>query len=79
MKAASYPFDSVQRPPTVFGLPVGLLMLSAAVSMLLAAVTMAAGPPPIVPIGVLLIALPATLALSWRARVRDPHVERPWC
>ena len=76
MKAASYPLDSVQRPPTVFGVPQGALFAVGGGSIVLTAV-LASVPalPSAAPLAALLVGLPGGLIAAWRARARDHHVE----
>ena len=75
MKAGSPVLDSVQRPPTVFGLPPALAGATAVVAAaVLTAFSLVLGLPTV---GLFCFAavLVAGLAGSWLLRARDPHVE----
>lgn len=65
MKAVSYPLDSVQRPPTVFGVPQGALFAVGGGSIFLTAVlSVVPALPSAAPLAALLVGLPGGLVVA---------------
>ena len=76
MKVPSLVLDSVQRPPTVYGLPLGMA-LTAVGAALLPAVVMWNFLDMFIPgIVVFAVMLAGGFVHVWWARARDPHVEQ---
>lgn len=75
MKAKSLPFDSIQRPATVFGLPPKLMGAAVFLAIALFVILTQIGAPITLITFTLFISLPTGAFWSWRLRANDHHVE----